>query len=201
MDIIFAFIQDNLTYAPIVIFLLLCLAGFNLPVSEDALLFFAGVLASQNPEHTIPLFLGIFLGAFVSDIIAYWVGRLAGPRLYDLPVISRFVNPERVDKVKRFYIRYGVVTLIVGRFIPFGVRNALFMTAGLVRMNHLVYVCVDFVVCLLSCSIYFTLYYRYGEDVIDITRRFAFVILSAFVVAVVGYLVHRKRRKQQQKHS
>ena len=45
------------------------------------------------------------------------------------------VSPERVAKVASFYQKYGVWTLVVGRFIPFGVRNALFLTAGIGKMS------------------------------------------------------------------
>jgi len=201
MDILFDFIQQNVAYAPIVIFFLLCLAGLNLPISEDAMLFIAGVLASQYPEHLVPLFIGVFAGAFVSDIIAYWLGRVLGYRIYDLPLVGRFVSPEKIEKVKMFYIRYGIITLMVGRFIPFGVRNALFMTAGLARMNQIVFVIVDFFTVLISCSIYFTLYYRYGEEVIQVTKRFGIVIFATVLVILGLYLVTGAVRKIQQKNS
>jgi membrane-associated protein len=201
MDILFDFIQQNVAYAPVVIFFLLFLAGFNLPISEDAMLFVAGVLASQHPEQTIPLFLGVFLGAYVSDIIVYWLGRILGERVYDLPLVGRFINHDRIDKVKLFYIRYGIITLMVGRFIPFGVRNALFMTAGLARMNHLVFLVVDFFTVLISCSIYFTLYYRYGEEVIQVTKQFGIVIFSVLIVLLVVYVANHTLQKGQQNNS
>lgn len=201
MDILFDFIQQNVAYAPLVIFFLLFLAGFNLPISEDAMLFIAGVLASQNPEYTAQLFLSVFLGAYVSDIIVYWLGRLLGERVYNIPYIGRFINHDRIDRVKLFYIRYGIITLMIGRFIPFGVRNALFMTAGLARMNHLVFLIVDFFTVLVSCSIYFTLYYRYGEEVIKVTKQFGIVIFVSLLVLIAFYFANHALRKGQQNNS
>ena len=33
-----------------------------------------------------------------------------------------------------FYKKYGALTLVIGRFIPFGVRNAIFLTSGISKM-------------------------------------------------------------------
>lgn len=198
MEILLDFIQENIALAPWLIFFLLCLAGLNIPISEDAMLFISGVLASQYPEHMIPLFLSVFLGAYASDIIAYWLGRLLGNNIFYIPVISRFVNQEKIEKVKLFYIRYGIVTLVVGRFIPFGVRNALFMTAGIAKMNHSVFLVVDFLTCLLSTSIYFTLYYRYGEDVIALTSRFGVFAFAIVLLILTSYFIYRRHFRNQQ---
>jgi membrane-associated protein len=198
VEALFEFIQQNIAYAPWLIFFLLCLAGFNIPISEDGMLFVAGVLASQYPNWAIPLFIAVFLGAYVSDLIAYWLGYRFGNHLFEIPFFAKFIKKEKINKIKVFYVRYGIVTLIVGRFIPFGVRNALFMTAGLAHMNRAVFLIVDFVTCLLSTSIYFTLYYRYGEDVIELTRRFGVVIFGVVALLLGIYLIKRTAQKNQQ---
>ncbi len=197
MEAIFEFVQQHVYYAPFVIFFLLCLAGLNLPISEDAMLFISGVLAAQNPHYAIPLFLGVFLGAFVSDMIVFWLGYRFGDHLYDIKFFNRFINPEKVEKVKLFYAKYGVITLIIGRFIPFGVRNVLFLTAGMGKMKRSVFLICDFFTCLVSCSIYFTLYYIYGEDVIHMTKRFGFAAFVIFLLVILVLLF----KKQQQKVS
>ena len=38
-------------------------------------------------------------------------------------------------QIENYYTKYGVVTLLIGRFIPFGVRNCLFVTAGIGKMR------------------------------------------------------------------
>ena len=65
------------------------------------------------------------------------------------------VKPESVDKVSHFYERFGIFTLIVGRFVPFGVRNALFLTAGLGRMGFMKFALSDLLAATISCSVYF----------------------------------------------
>ena len=48
LDIVLQYVQANVEWAPFIIFGLLVLAGFNIPVSEDMMLFISGVLAAKN---------------------------------------------------------------------------------------------------------------------------------------------------------
>ena len=101
------------------------LAGLNFPISEDLLIIISGVLASTVvPENTWKLFLAVVLGAYLSDWIPYWLGRCFGPNLWKLRWFSRMIKPERLDQVRDYYSRYGILTLLVGRFIPFGVISS-----------------------------------------------------------------------------
>ena len=111
-------------YAPFFVFGLLLLTGCSFPISEDALVIASGVLASTvMPEQTAPLFAAVFLGSYLSDWIAYWIGRLLGTKLTCLPMLRRTLSAERKRVVERFFHRYGVLTLFIGRMIPFGVRK------------------------------------------------------------------------------
>ncbi|MEE3079897.1 MAG: DedA family protein, partial [Bdellovibrionota bacterium] len=56
-------INANFEWAPLIIFGLLFLAGFNIPVSEDLMLFTSAILAAKNPEYKYQLFIGVFAGA------------------------------------------------------------------------------------------------------------------------------------------
>lgn len=62
-----AFIQSHVEYAPFIIFGLLLLAGFNIPISEDGMLFITASLAAKNPEYLPQLFAGVYFGAYFSD--------------------------------------------------------------------------------------------------------------------------------------
>ena len=171
-------LQNNADAAPFVIFGLLALSGFNLPVSEDILLFVSAGLAAGSPDLFWALFLSIHLGALCGDSICYWVGRLLGPRISQVRWFAQMVSQERMDRISEFYDRYGVATLIIGRFIPFGVRNGLLLTAGLGKMNYLRFALSDLVAVTLSTGTYFWLYYTYSEAVLHYVQRFHIVIFS-----------------------
>lgn len=190
------FIQANIQYAPVIIFAALLLAGLNIPVSEDAMLFVSAILAKKYPEYLVPLFIGVYLGAYFSDLICYSLGRLLGPRLFEIRFFANMVSPEKLRKISLYYQKYGVVTLILGRFIPFGVRNALFLTAGLGKMNFIKFSLTDLLVCTVTSLSYFSLYYYYGERVIRYIKQGNIVI---FLLALIGLAVFYYRKNWQPK--
>ena len=64
---------------PIVYFLALILAGFGVPISEDALCIFAGTLLptlAGNTRRQIELVTCLYLGIVLSDFITFGIGRL-----------------------------------------------------------------------------------------------------------------------------
>lgn len=196
MPELLAFIQNHIEYAPYLIFGLLLLAGFNIPVSEDGMLFIAALLASKNPEYWPLLYAGVYLGAYFSDLICYGLGRMVGPKLLRFKLFANIATRSRIDKISHYYARYGVITLILGRFIPFGVRNGLFLTAGLGQMRLIKFALADLLACTISSATYFSLYYRYGETVIETVKN-ANVAIFGIAVATVAYLYARKKYKQR----
>ncbi len=49
--------------------------------------------------------------------------------------LARFYPMKKINKIESYYISHGAKTLFFGRFIPFGVRNIIFLTAGLAEMK------------------------------------------------------------------
>ena len=126
METFIQFIQENGANAHFIIFGLLLLAGFNIPVSEDGMLFISALIATKFPENFYLLFFGVYLGAYFSDLICYGLGRQLRPKIWNIKFFAKMVSPEKVDQLGGFYKKYGVFTLLIGRFIPFGVRNGFF---------------------------------------------------------------------------
>ncbi|CAJ1970500.1 unnamed protein product [Cylindrotheca closterium] len=61
-------------------FLVLCSAGFGVPVSEDLLCIFAGTMLPiakiQSPARRIRLITALYLGVVISDLITFSIGRM-----------------------------------------------------------------------------------------------------------------------------
>jgi membrane-associated protein len=199
MDAAAQFISQYTYLAPLLIFGLLLLAGFNLPVSEDGMLFLSAYLAKDHPHLLLWFFAGVFAGAYFSDLISYWVGRILGGKLLKSRFAPKSLSTKNLDKINGFYNKYGMVTLIVGRFIPFGVRNLLFMSAGLSRMKFAKFAFSDFVACLISNIIYFTLYYLYGHAVIEYIKKSNIVIFSIAAAGLVTFLLFKYLKSRKAK--
>jgi membrane-associated protein len=195
MDFLFSFIQEHATYAHWVVFSLLMLAGLNFPISEDLLIIISGVLASTLvPENAWKLFLGIFLGAYLSDWVVYWIGRLWGEKLWSIRWFARIFHPEKLKQIESYYAKYGMVTLLVGRFIPFGVRNCLFATAGIGKMRFWKFILADGVACLSSNATLFLLAYFCGKNCSYLVKYVNVVIFSLFLIALIAFIWYKRNK-------
>jgi membrane-associated protein len=113
------------------------LIGFFLP--GDTLLFAAGIAIATGKIHTsLAAFLVLVpIGAVLGNLVGYWIGYRAGPRVFDRPD-SRLFRPEYVQRSHDFFARFGSWTILVGRFVPI-VRTVATVMAGVGRMRFSVY--------------------------------------------------------------
>jgi membrane-associated protein len=199
MDKIISIITEHAHHAHWYVFIAILLAGLNIPISIDVLLLLSAFLAAVIiPEHTVYLFLSCVIGCWVSACTAYWVGRLLGPQLCKMRFFSRLFNVQRLEKMKSFYKKYGMRTLIVGRFIPFGVRNCIFMSSGMSRVHFGKFILMDAVACLLWCSMAFSIFYFLGQNyqiIWHYLKTFNLFVFGAFSVAVIVFVWYKSRKK------
>jgi membrane protein DedA with SNARE-associated domain len=179
-------------YVHYISFSLLVLAGFNLPISEDLVIIVsASIAATVVPEHTVYIFLACFLGAYISDITSYYIGKFAVPKLLDMKFLQNFIPEKRILMLEVFFNKYGGKTLFFGRFIPFGFRNAIFMTAGLVKMSIGRFLLIDMSSLSITLTILFLLGYKFGKnytiilDYISQYKTYLFIVLSVFAAILI----------------
>lgn len=174
MTEIFAFICEHVDHAPYIFLGLLFLAGLSVPISEDLLLLTAGALVSRcAPDEYFYLYGWMFIGCWMSGWEAYWMGRLLGPKLYEIRWFKHLITPERIAKLHYYYEKFGIWTFIVGRFIPGGIRNALFITSGMGKMPFLLFTARDFVAALISTNVVYFLGYFFGRN---------YEVIAAYVI-------------------
>ncbi len=196
MEKLVEFITQHAAHAHWFIFGAILLAGMNVPISIDVMLIVSALLsATIIPEHTAHLFLAVLLGCYFSGMIAYGFGRLLGPRLCTWAFFSKILNPKRLEKAKAFYEKYGLWTLLIGRFIPFGVRNCIFMTTGLSKFPFIKFILRDALACLLWTSCCFYLFYILGQNyevLYNYVKAFNILIFSLFSAAAIGIFWYKR---------
>ncbi|CAM0117862.1 DedA family protein [Rhabdochlamydiaceae symbiont of Dictyostelium giganteum] len=182
------------------IFAAILLAGFNLPISADVLIALSALLAlSLGPAFLWKLYLAIFLGCYFAGWIAYWIGRIGGEWLLKTSWFRRIFPKERQDKIEYFYHKYGFLTFLIGRFIPFGVRNCLFMSSGMSKIPFLKFALWDLPACFLWTSLSFSLFWFLGKHSPDFTNHLKILnltLFSAFGVTAIAVLWYKRRGKK-----
>lgn len=111
-------------------------AGFFLP--GDSLLLVAGVLSAKGTgDYTLDLWLVIVAcvaGAFLGNLVGFWFGRKVGRPLFERPE-SRFFKRSHLEAADAFYRKYGAITIIAARFMPF-IRTFVPIAAGVSDMDR-----------------------------------------------------------------
>lgn len=199
METLLAFLSAHAAYAHWVVFGALLLSGLNLPISEDLLIVWSALTAALAvPENWAKLYAAVLVGCFCSDSIAYAIGRGFGPKLWTFAWFSKRIDRKRLDQVQNYYAKYGFLTLWVGRFIPFGVRNCLLLAAGLGKMRYGKFLLSDGLACLCSNTALFAAAFfcsKNSQALLSGLRLGNFFLFGAFVVSVIAFIWYKKKKK------
>ncbi len=100
----------------------------------DSLLFIVGTLCGAE-LMSLPVAMGLLLlAAIAGDQTNYTIGRYFGPKVFQWEN-SRFFNRAAFEKAHAFYERYGGITIVLARFMPF-IRTFVPFVAGVAEMTR-----------------------------------------------------------------
>ena len=100
----------------------------------DSLLFIVGAMCGAG-LMSLPLAMGLLLvAAILGDQTNYTIGRYFGPKVFQWED-SRFFSRKGFDQAHAFYEKYGGITIILARFMPF-VRTFVPFVAGVAEMTR-----------------------------------------------------------------
>lgn len=100
----------------------------------DSLLFVVGALCGAG-LMSLPLAMAVLVAAAIlGDQTNYSIGRHLGPKVFQWEQ-SRFFNKAAFEQAHAFYERYGGITVVLARFMPF-VRTFAPFVAGVAAMTR-----------------------------------------------------------------
>lgn len=100
----------------------------------DSLLFVVGAMCGVG-LMSYPLAMGLlFVAAVLGDQCNYSIGRYFGPKVFQWEQ-SRFFNKAAFNQAHAFYERYGGITVVAARFMPF-LRTFAPFVAGVSEMTR-----------------------------------------------------------------
>jgi membrane-associated protein len=100
----------------------------------DSLLFVVGTMCAQG-SMSLPVSIGLLIAAAVlGNQSNYTIGRYFGPKVFQWEN-SRFFNKKAFLQAHEFYERYGGITIVLARFMPF-LRTFAPFVAGVAQMTR-----------------------------------------------------------------
>jgi undecaprenyl-diphosphatase len=117
-----------------------CLAVAGILIPGTVLLFALGVMAGSGALSLGETLLLAYTGGLLGDAISYGIGRRFHQGIRRLPVLRD--HPEWLAGAETYFQRYGVVSLLVGRYIG-PLRPMLPLVAGMLDMPFVRFVLVS----------------------------------------------------------
>jgi membrane protein DedA with SNARE-associated domain len=124
----------SLGYAGIVA--LMGIESACIPLPSEIIMPFAGYLVYTGRFNLFWAATAGAIGCNLGSVVAYWIGAAGGR-----PLVERYgrwvlMSHHDLDRMTRFFEKYGTVTVLIGRLLPV-VRTFIAFPAGVARMPQL----------------------------------------------------------------
>ncbi len=165
------------------------LIGFFLP--GDSLLLVAGLLAKTGTLSLPITILVCACGSILGDQLGYFIGLTAGPKVFNRPQ-SRFFDPANVTRARAFFDKYGMITIIIARFIPV-VRAFAPTMAGVTKLPYSRFLPLSILGGVLWGAGITTIGYVLGGLIPNLEKYIYLVIGAGILFGVVPSAIHLLR--------
>jgi membrane protein DedA with SNARE-associated domain len=190
-----------MTIPPLAVYLTVAgvvgIESLGVPLPGEVVLVSAALLSSRHELAVSPIWVALaaLVGAVVGDSIGYGIGRRYGIALLERlgQRFPKHVGPSHLALAERAFARWGVLTVIIGRFIAI-LRILAGPLAGALRMPYARFLPANIVGGALWTV--GTTYAIYALGIVAETwlKRFSYVGLVVALVAgaTVGWMVKRR---------
>lgn len=168
----------------------------------DSLLFAVGVFSAEGGGLNLVASLIVFYAAAIlGNTSNYWIARFLGHRIIDSGKVKA-LTPERMAKLDHFFAKYGGLTIVITRFMPFFRTFAPFI-AGTGHMNFAKFTLWNAIGGISWVSLFVLTGYFFG-GVPFVQEHFEVIVLGivavsvapAIIGAIKGALSSRKKKAE-----
>ncbi len=106
------------------------------PIPADTFVLLGGFLAARGRATPGTVFLVTWGANVASALAVYALGRRYGGAFFSMPLGHWLLKPHQLERVERFYRRWGVPAIFLTRFLP-GLRAVVPVFAGVTRQRLL----------------------------------------------------------------
>lgn len=189
-------------WAYFIIFGILLLCGFGLPIPEDITLIAGGIMAYYGKADVYVMILVGLLGVMLGDGAMFQIGKRYGNRVFEWKWMKRFLHTDRLDAVKDKLRNHGYKVIFSARFMP-GLRSLVFLTSGALGIPFRIFLFFDGLAALISVPAIVYSCYFFGDaihDAVHVIKNVEQGVLAVIVIGILYFLVkyfikrYRERR-------
>jgi len=189
---------ERFTYVAIIGVLFLC--GLGLPLPEEVPILTSAILSQTGHLRWWWALSACMFGVMIGDSVMFFLGRHWGNHLLEHRLSRKLLTVERQAAIERYFDRYGARIIFGARFLP-GIRAALFLSAGTMKVSFLTFLLMDGAAALLSIPLSFWLAYTFTDKLEELLNLREHVHIWAIGLLAVGMLLwlllHRFWEKRQ----
>lgn len=189
-------IQSYGTWTYLILFLIVfCETGLVVTpfLPGDSLLFVAGTFAAVGALDIKSTFILISVAAVAGNMLNYRIGYFVGPKVFYKENV-RFLNKSYLERTRRFYDKYGAITILVARFMPI-IRTFAPFLAGVGRMNYWRFSVYNLAGSL-AWSIFFIGGGYYFGNIPAVRDNFSLAIIGVVLISILPGIIAYLRRRQ-----
>jgi membrane protein DedA with SNARE-associated domain len=175
------------------LFAVVLLESFGIPLPGETALIAFGVLASQGHYSIVSVIVLAAAGAIIGDNLGYWLlGRLGGRALFRRWGWLRRYSDRVLPRAERLMERHGAKTVFFGRFVAV-LRVSAAAVAGLAHMNWWKFLFWNAAGGIVWATAFGLAAFYGGTAVADAIARYGLYAAGVIIVAlVVGFFALRR---------
>lgn len=204
IDAIINWIQSiHEPYTYLLVFGILLLCGFGLPIPEDITLITGGLMAYYGKADVFVM-IGVGLaGVMIGDGAMFQLGKRFGTRVFEWKWMAKILHAERLEMVKDKLKNHGYKVIFSARFMP-GVRSLVFLSSGALDIPFRIFLLFDGMAALISVPAIVYSCYFFGNQINkavgiikNVEHGILIVIGLGILYFLVKYILKRRRAKRE----
>ncbi|MCO7175353.1 VTT domain-containing protein [Sporolactobacillus kofuensis] len=184
-------------YGYITLFFALMLELICIPIPNEALLSYVGILSFHGQMNLILSMLSAGFGGILGATISYWIGYKLGVPFFRKYGRYIHMGPEKMERISRWYGKYGKVLLVFSFFIP-GIRHIASIISGVIHLRFRSFCFFSYIGVFFWTSTFIWLGYVLGPQWDKYQGEIKkWLVLASLLIALVAlcFIVIKKNRQ------
>jgi membrane protein DedA with SNARE-associated domain len=191
-----SFLHAHNDWALPLMFALVALESFGLPLPGETALIACGVIASQGDLSIVAVIVVAAAAAIIGDNLGYVAARKGGRKLLMRYRVTRGVAERYLPRGERFFAKHGGKAVFLGRFVAV-LRVTAAWCAGLARMHWWSFLGWNAAGGIVWATLIGLLAYYLGEAVAKLIGPFGLIAAGGVVlIAAAGFFIARRLERR-----